>query len=230
MIKINVDKQSEVSTKNWLKSLMMTKPQRKKALQKIAQANIRKSRANRFRQKDPDGQVWKKRKRQPSRQMQASLGRFIGVTQNNGHTATISWRNRRSAQVAYIHHHGVRLKGNRAQAINALNAEKTESIKTEQGDTVQGCTKHQALKLRRLGFSIWSARLNPKAPKGKRTKPNATWIYQHVSMQEASVALRHLKGNEGKSTWDIPMPKRPFVEVNHKVSQKATMKHVFGQQ
>ena len=125
MIKIKVDRQSELGVLDSLKLLRLTKVKRRRILNKTAKASVKTSRKNQKDQQTPTGQAWQKRASKKRKKMQIRLARLLTVTASNETNAVIGWRQSPTSRVAAKQHHGHRQRHTRASAIKALKNEKT---------------------------------------------------------------------------------------------------------
>lgn len=120
MIKISVDRQSELGILNSLKAMTLPPKRRKRLLQAAAKGSVQTSRKNQRNQKTPQGKNWKKRVGKSRKKMQVRLAKLLTVTGNDGNRAVIGWRKAATAQVAGKQHYGHRQRHTRASAIKAL--------------------------------------------------------------------------------------------------------------
>ncbi|EGR1734089.1 TPA: hypothetical protein KD853_000740 [Vibrio parahaemolyticus] len=120
MIKISVDKQSELSVLNSLKAMTLPPKRRKRLLQSAAKGSVQTSRKNQRNQKAPKGRKWQGRANKSRKKMQVRLARLLTVTGSDGNAAMIGWRKGATARVAAKHHYGHRQRHTRASAIKAL--------------------------------------------------------------------------------------------------------------
>ncbi|HHF0505251.1 hypothetical protein R7Q40_11215 [Vibrio sp. 506] len=120
MIKISVDKQSELGVLDSLKAMTLPPKRRKRLLQAAAKGSVQTSRQNQRSQKTPLGRNWRKRSGTSRKKMQVRLARLLTVTGNDGNTAVIGWRKSATARVAAKQHYGHRQRHTRAAAIKAL--------------------------------------------------------------------------------------------------------------
>ncbi|YCO01549.1 hypothetical protein ACB087_01240 [Vibrio sp. VNB-15] len=86
-------------------------------------------------------------------------------------------------------------------------------------------TKAQARALKLAGFRVWARTINPSAPVGKLRKPTLRWIVERLSIEQAGLILRQLRG-EPKSSWVVALPARPFTQVDRAQSRAALQKEL----
>lgn len=120
MIKISVDKQSQLSVLASLNAMTLPHKRRLRILQNAAKGSVQTSRKNQKGQKTPEGKRWQKRAGKSRKKMQVRLASLLTVTGNDGHHATIGWRKSATEKVAAKQHYGYRERHTRASAIKAL--------------------------------------------------------------------------------------------------------------
>lgn len=125
MIKISVDKQSQLSVLESLNAMTLPRKRRKRILQNASKGSVQTSRKNQKDQKDPSGKKWPKRAGKSRKKMQVRLASLLTVTGNDGSQATIGWRKGATEKVAAKQHYGHRERHTRASAIKALRNAKT---------------------------------------------------------------------------------------------------------
>ncbi|EAP0949481.1 hypothetical protein G8E11_000487 [Salmonella enterica] len=70
------------------------------------------------------------------------------------------------------------------------------------------CTRRQAIKLRKLGYTVRGKR------KGTRRKPSTAEIEASLQKGQAGVIIRTMKGIPSKESWMVSIPSRRFLGVN----------------
>lgn len=144
-----------------------------------------------------------RRKNEPGqKKMEAGLGKLLQVTALSPDQVTLGWKNNLTSWIA-------------AQQQNGTTERRTAQQMRRWNRVPEGAmsTPKQAKRLRRLGFRV------RQAGKKQLRRPPVAWILEHVSYMQAGVLIRILDDERGEPTgadsWDITLPKRQFLGVNH---------------
>ncbi|EBW6364316.1 hypothetical protein DPU24_26760 [Salmonella enterica subsp. enterica serovar Oranienburg] len=100
--------------------------------------------------------------------------------------------------VGYIQSHGVTFTVSASQM-------KTSAM---QKASKEPCTRRQAIKLRKLGYTVRGKR------KGTRRKPSTAEIEASLQKGQAGVIIRTMQGIPSKDSWFVSIPSRRFLGVN----------------
>lgn len=100
--------------------------------------------------------------------------------------------------VGYIQSHGVTFTVSASQM-------KTSAM---QKANKEPCTRRQAIKLRKLGYTVRGKR------KGTRRKPSTAEIEASLQKGQAGVIIRTMQGIPSKDSWFVSIPSRRFLGVN----------------
>lgn len=221
MISITPDKKTELAVLETVKALSLPPKKRERILAKASKASVKQSKKNARAQKTPNGSPWEKRKSRRKGKMQSGISRYMTVTKVSASGATIGWKVAQSAKVAFIHHHGIDQKGSKAQSMKGL---KKNGVNSD-----SAATRTQAKRLRELDYKVFSRRLSPKGRKGKLRKPPLKWITENLSVGQAGLIIRILSDKSPLSRWDVPMPARPFAEIDREALTTMTRNEMRGQ-
>lgn len=164
-------------------------------------------------QSSPDGQAWPARKN-GKRKMLTKLPRLLGVREDTGAgTVTLSFSRgdyktrSHGGRVAYVQQHGTTIN---------MNA----SMMRGNGGQQQGkpATRGQARKLLALGYVTPTTpdrgedgRYRTPATRAKKRKVSQGWIMDNLSMPQAGLLIRQLRGDTPKKSWTITLPARAFL-------------------
>jgi len=187
-----------VNTSEALKqlNLLTLSPNKRRQILRGAGRKVRRSSRDRIKaQKDLNGKTWQGRSNGRKKKMLKKLGKHIQVrTTANKVDVTFSGNN--IGRIARAHQEGV------SQTMTAKDAQKRYGTP----DYKAPATRKQAKALRANGYKIRKSR-------GKGWKnPSLKWITQNLNSGQAGLILRILKGNQkGKSSWQLPLPKRSFL-------------------
>ncbi|MGH8330091.1 MAG: virion morphogenesis protein [Pseudomonas fluorescens] len=185
-------------------ALLSLPPQLRRRLLNNVTKRVRTMSRKRVRdQHNLDGSPFEARKgsAKGKKKMEAGLAKLMVVTRVSADEAELGWKNALTRWVAAQQHHGVSERRTAAQ-MRRWN-------KTPPG---LAATDKQAKRLRRLGFRV------RQAGKKTLTRPSVAWIQEHVNYAKAGLLIRILDDERSESTgaqsWEITLPKRPFIGVN----------------
>ncbi|WP_445399944.1 phage virion morphogenesis protein [Zobellella sp. An-6] len=203
---ITFDLKGVLSVADRLKLAMLPPARRRRLLDKVMRQAVKDTRQALKMQSAPDGTPWPKRKK-GRKKMLSRLGKGL-----NSHATpdvgTAGWKNKMAGQTAFKHQYGL------PELYTKAKARKRSSKAKEAVDQSGPATRHQARLLRQLGYSI---------TEGKRVKrlrkPGIAWIQKNMSFEQAGQTLKMLiaeRRNQqpGKTSWEIKVPARPFMEIN----------------
>jgi hypothetical protein len=165
---------------------------RRRIFMQAARQLIKSSKARVSSQTDLDGKPFAPRVRVRKRKMLAKLMRYISqtITESGGE---VGWKRKESGEIAYKQQYGFVEKFNKSQFKNRKPLNRTEPA-----------TRQQAKALLEAGYKVRS--------KGKALKtPTLKWITQNLSMGQAGLVLRLLRG--AKTEWTTTLPPRSFLGV-----------------
>ncbi|MGL4925624.1 MAG: hypothetical protein ACRC4K_02135 [Plesiomonas shigelloides] len=186
-----------------MKRAEMTQPQRQRFLWRVAKHGlIQLAKRNIRQQRTPEGQAWPARKR-GKRKMLMGLGRLLAVKENKvDGSVTIYFKRGRYGRmhggaVAYAQQHGTTV---------SMHA-------TARGHTSYMATRAQARRLISLGYEVRRRESDANGKKKKAISKRATlsWITTNLSMQQAGMIIRRMKGRTPKQNWSITLPAREFL-------------------
>jgi hypothetical protein len=203
---INFDLKGAVSVADRLKLAMLPPDRRRRLLNTVMRQAVDDAKANLKAQRGPDGKPWPKRKK-GRKKMLGKLGKSL-VSHANADEGTAEWKNKLAGQTAFKHQYGLPEIYTKAKARRRSNSAK------EAADQNGPATRHQARLLKQLGYSITVGK------RVKRTRqPGIAWIRKNLSFEQAGQTLKMLiaeKRNQrrGKSSWEIQVPARPFLEID----------------
>lgn len=100
--------------------------------------------------------------------------------------------------VGYIQSHGVTF---------TVNASQLKTVAMQKANR-QPCTRRQAIKLRKLGYTVKGKRA------GTRRKPSPAELETLLQKGQAGVIIRAMQGIPSKESWFVSIPSRRFLGVN----------------
>ncbi len=215
---VNLDARGMLGIREQLALLQLPPRLRKRLLNNVSKRVRTMSRQRIRSQQNLDGSPFAPRKKtEPGqKRMEAGLGKLIQVTALTPDQATLGWKNGLTSWVAAQQHNGA-TERRTAQQMRRWNRV-PEGAKS---------TQKQAKRLRRLGFRV------RQPGKKQLTRPAVAWILEHVSYMQAGLLIRVLDEERGEPTgadsWDIKLPKRQFLGVNHAQETTALVSQVLQQ-
>lgn len=200
----DLDARGVLGVREQLALLQLTPQLRRRLLNNVSKRVRTMSRQRIRSQQNLDGTAFAPRKSPQAGQkkMEAGLGKLLQVTSLTPDQATLGWKNGLTRWIAAQQHNGASERRT-AQQMRRWNRVPQGAVSTPK----------QAKRLRRLGFRV------RQAGKKRLTRPSVAWILEHVSYMQAGVLIRVLDEERGESSgadsWDITLPKRQFLGVNH---------------
>jgi hypothetical protein len=181
----------------------------KKVLAVIAKSVMNASKERTRKQTDLSGAAWKPRKdRTVRRRMLIKTGQRIRTISVNPSEALIGFNNRVFERIAASQQRGLDQIYTR-QLVAAEEKRKAKKknggVEPEEDSQAGKATMRQARALIAAGFKI-------RGRRGYKT-PTFIWIKRNMSLEQAGVILRILRGKPAKSSWVIPLPERSFLGV-----------------
>lgn len=203
---ITFDLKGALSVADRLKLAMLPPARRRRLLNKVMRQAVKDTRQALKMQSAPDGTPWPKRK-QGRKKMLSRMGKGL-----NSHATTdigtAGWKNKMAGKTAFKHQYGL------PEIYTKAKARSRSSKAKDAADQSGPATQHQARLLKQLGYSITVGK------RVQRTrKPGLAWIRKNMSYEQAGKTLQMLiaeKRNQraGKTSWEIKVPARPFMEIN----------------
>jgi phage virion morphogenesis protein len=170
--------------------------ERKRLMGSLAKTVVTNSKRRVSAQTDLDSSPWAPRKdRSNRRKMLRKIGRLITVIRATENDALIGFDSARTARIAAAHQYGDSATV-KADELNRRPGQQPGSTPA---------TRQQAKALLEAGFKY------RRRPGGYKT-PSLKWITQNMSMAQASLVLRELRG--ARQQWTVTLPARSFLGVS----------------
>ncbi|ACR69435.1 hypothetical protein DBV23_15905 [Edwardsiella ictaluri] len=160
----------------------------------------------------PDGSPWPKRRR-GKRKMLTGLPKFLGVRENGDGSVTLRFgrgsyeSNTHAGAIGYVNQHGADIQ---------MSAAALRRSGTQQAG--KSATRAQARTLVSLGYQVpdtpdrgADGRYKAPTTRGKKRRVSQAWICANLSMAQAGLIIRQLKGEAPKTAWTITLPARAFL-------------------
>lgn len=203
MLKIEVDKRSYLRAKEQLDLLVLDKKTRQKMLKRIGAQIAKTTRKNIRAQRDPDGRLWKKRKKGRKKMLRGFTQKLKHFQRDSNRTLFVGWPSARG-KVANEHQHGLAQK-------SGLSARKRQARKNKEPKQKDPATKEQARALRDLDF-----RLKPQGRQKRGKKPTLSWIKENMTVGEAAKTIQELENKTPARDWEVGRPERRLIGVSPK--------------
>lgn len=183
-----------LTLKRQLDVLAMPKGLRKRILKKMA-TGVRKNSRKRIRnQRDLDGNRFASRKKRKRGKMLRGFARQL-VAYSNENQAVVTIKNPGIGAMAKKHQVG---------DTATMTKEKMARGRGEP-DYDGPATRRQAKALKQEGYR------KPRAGGKPRAKATIKWITENLTLGQAGLILRSMRGSEGKDSWVIKLPARSFL-------------------
>lgn len=154
-------------------------------------------------QRGLDGQPWEKRKEQKHKKNNQKMFRKFSkglAVYSSADKVDITFSNYVTGLIAKKHHEGI------DELMPAARAEKQKGVP----DYDAPATRRQAKRLREAGYRVRRA-------KGKGWKvPSIKHIVETMTLGQAGMVLRMMRGADSKASWVIPTEKRDFLGATQK--------------
>ncbi len=198
-----LDKRQLKELRQALAAAELKPKQRQRLLWRIAKLGIiNAARRHQRNQVTPDGQPWPKRKRGKGKMLR-QLPRLLYVREMPEREAVRiylkggNYRNNSgpvsAGLIGAVHQEGAAIP---------MSAEKMPRP-DQRG---KPALMNQAKRLRALGYRVWK--------KGRYVKASSRQIMESMSMAQAGLLIKKLRGKPTKSTWTIDIPARVFLGVS----------------
>lgn len=198
-----LDKRQLKELRQALAAAELKPKQRQRLLWRIAKLGIiNAARRHQRNQVTPDGQPWPKRKRGKGKMLR-QLPRLLHVREMPEREAVRiylkggNYRNNSgpvsAGLIGAVHQEGTAIP---------MSAEKMPRPDQRGKPALMS----QAKRLRALGYRVWK--------KGRYVKASSRQIMESMSMAQAGLLIKKLRGKPTKSTWTIDIPARVFLGVN----------------
>lgn len=189
MLNVSVDG-TDVVIRNL--SMIKSPTLRRRVFMVASRQLIKAAKARISNQKDLDGQAFAPHAKGRKRKMLARLIRRIADSYN-GESAEVGWRNSFEGGIAYKQQMGFTQRFNKSQFKDRTPASQKDPA-----------TRQQAKALLEAGYKTRA--------KGKALKtPTLKWITQNLTIGQAGLILRVLRGS--KTEWTTKLPPRSFLGV-----------------
>lgn len=192
MINIGVISQLDNGQVKRLFSLPSQKRQR--LLKRVGAIAIKNSRKRGAMQQGLDGKKWAGRADKSKRKMLRKLPRYLRQKTDSDKTV-IRFSHKKIGRIAAQHHDGIEQAMTAAKAQNVYGQPRYDAP----------ATRKQAKGLREAGFKI-----RRKRGKGYK-KTTMKWIVENMTVGQAGLVLRLLRGEESAEHWTIELPQRQFL-------------------
>lgn len=150
-------------------------------------------------QTDLQGQRYEQRVSGKRKKMETGLGKKMQVYAG-ANNARVTWRNHRTAKIAYAQQRGIDEK---------FTAEKAAKINGKP-DYNAPATRKQAKALRTEGYTV-------SRGKGKKRKiPSIKWMTENLKNGQAGLVLSLMRNQAAKKRWTVQLPARSFLGVDAK--------------
>ncbi|WP_411165615.1 hypothetical protein [Klebsiella oxytoca] len=198
-----LDKRQLKELRQALAAAELKPKQRQRLLWRIAKLGIiNAARRHQRNQVTPDGQPWPKRKRGKGKMLR-QLPRLLHVREmpereavriylKGGNYRNNSWPVS-AGLIGAVHQEGTAIP---------MSAEKMPRPDQRGKPALMS----QAKRLRALGYRVWK--------KGRYVKASSRQIMESMSMAQAGLLIKKLRGKPTKSTWTIDIPARVFLGVS----------------
>lgn len=198
-----LDKRQLKELRQALAAAELKPKQRQRLLWRIAKLGIiNAARRHQRNQVTPDGQPWPKRKRGKGKMLR-QLARLLHVREMPEREAVRiylkggNYRNNSgpvsAGLIGAVHQEGAAIP---------MSAEKMPRPDQRGKPALMS----QAKRLRALGYRVWK--------KGRYVKASSRQIMESMSMAQAGLLIKKLRGKPTKSTWTIDIPARVFLGVS----------------
>lgn len=198
-----LDKRQLKELRQALAAAELKPKQRQRLLWRIAKLGIiNAARRHQRNQVTPDGQPWPKRKRGKGKMLR-QLPRLLHVREMPEREAVRiylkggNYRNNSgtvsAGLIGAVHQEGAAIQ---------MSAEKMPRPDQRGKPALMS----QAKRLRALGYRVWK--------KGRYVKASSRQIMESMSMAQAGLLIKKLRGKPTKSTWTIDIPARVFLGVS----------------
>lgn len=198
-----LDKRQLKELRQALAAAELKPKQRQRLLWRIAKLGIiNAARRHQRNQVTPDGQPWPKRKRGKGKMLR-QLPRLLHVREMPEREAVRiylkggNYRNNSgpvsAGLIGAVHQEGAAIP---------MSAEKMPRPDQRGKPALMS----QAKRLRALGYRVWK--------KGRYVKASSRQIMESMSMAQAGILIKKLRGKPTKSTWTIDIPARVFLGVS----------------
>ena len=198
-ITLSVDDKALLQMTQSIALLALPTGSRKRILIKTGQAVRRQARSNLGKQKTVEGKSMERRKSGKGRVLR-KIGKAM-TTQTTDTSVSVTWNDRIQGEIAYRHQYGIPEK---------FSNKKMAAIYGKP-DYKQPASRKQAKELLSSGFRLYAGKTRSNRVKTK--KPSIKWITENLSMGYAGYMVRALSGKQGKTSWIINTPARPFLGV-----------------
>ncbi|SHO57887.1 phage virion morphogenesis protein [Vibrio quintilis] len=201
MIEIRPDSKSYLRVKEQLELLALDRKTRQRILKRIGAYTVKTTRRNIRAQRDPDGHVWKKRRKGRGKMLRGFTKKLKHFQKNSNKDLYIGWPSARG-NVAYQHHCGIEQK-------SGLSARKRQARKHKEPDKNSPATREQAKALRDLDF-----RFQPQGRQKRGKRPTMKWIRENMKVGEAAKTIQALENRTPARDWKIERPQRRLIGIS----------------
>ncbi|WP_346351936.1 phage virion morphogenesis protein [Oceanimonas sp. AH20CE76] len=200
---IRFDVRDVLSAAQLLKLYEMPPEKQKRFVWRVGN-ELKKSAARNIRQqKSPDGKKWEPRRRKQKKgspkKMLTGLIDLLVVKGEDKHS-TVGFRKSETLPV----NTGVLAASHQQGMTTTHTPSKARRDNARKGDQPAFATKHQAKRLRLLGYKR-------RGKRGNYINASSKWIQENVTYRQAGFLLRELKNESPKKSWRIELPARPFL-------------------
>lgn len=184
--------------KQQLHFLKLTPAKQKRLHRALARKTRTLSRKRIREQRNIDGSPWDRRKGKSRKKMLKGMSKGM-IAAGNAKRGLIYYKDNTTGRVARIHQDGI------DQSFTPSKAKRNK--RPGEPDYDANATQAQARALLDEGYMV---RKRGKA----RRKPSQRWIRQNLTVGQAGLILRVLRGKPAKKNWTIHMPERSFLGVS----------------
>lgn len=198
-----------------IRLLSLSGSRKKKLNTKLGREIVKVSRARIRQQKTVDGNSFAKRKSGKKKKLLTRIMRNAKVYAGSK-SAKVTWADNKTGKIATAHQKG-HTETNTAAKVTRQRG---------QPDYDAQATKEQAKALISAGYKRPTGKYKSGKKKGqvKSSRVSQKWITENMTIGQAGLVLRMLRGEPSKSSWQVKTPERPFLGANKSdVKQMANM-------
>ena len=202
------DRRGRMRLKEQLNVLALPAAKRKRLVRRMAQDARKDARQNIRQQKTISGQAMEPRARKRRKaKMMRGLGRQMVAFAKGDNTGVVSWKDGKTAAIAATHHHG--------KTVRISSSSHKKAAGTPDYDAP--ATRAQAKALLEEGYRH---PVKGKKVKRKLKRVSQKWIRENMTIGQAGLILRTLRGQELQKSWSVKVPARPVLGADPQDAQR----------